>query len=61
MQIFYVPHIDGQKITLSEEESKHCVRVLRLELEILYALLTVKAIFSTAKSLKTILSAVRFA
>ena len=30
MQIFYVPHIDGQKITLSEDESKHCVRVLRL-------------------------------
>jgi len=30
MQIFYAPDIDGSTYTLSEEESKHCIRVLRL-------------------------------
>lgn len=30
MNIFYSPNIDGSKYTLSEEESKHCIRVLRL-------------------------------
>lgn len=31
MQIFYAPNISGIKYTLTEEESKHCIRVLRLE------------------------------
>lgn len=30
MQIFYAPNIDGSIYTLNEEESKHCIRVLRL-------------------------------
>ena len=31
MHLFYTPDIDGVNYSLSEEESKHCVRVLRLE------------------------------
>lgn len=31
MQIFYAPDISGNIYTLNEEESKHCIRVLRLE------------------------------
>jgi 16S rRNA (uracil1498-N3)-methyltransferase len=30
MHIFYIPDISGNTLTLPEEESKHCVRVLRL-------------------------------
>lgn len=30
MQLFYAPHITLPTYTLAEEESKHCVRVLRL-------------------------------
>lgn len=30
MQLFYTPDLSGDRYTLSEEESKHCVRVLRL-------------------------------
>ncbi|HZJ74025.1 MAG TPA: 16S rRNA (uracil(1498)-N(3))-methyltransferase [Perlabentimonas sp.] len=30
MHIFYIPQIDGNSIVLPEDESKHCVRVLRL-------------------------------
>ncbi|MDR1225456.1 MAG: 16S rRNA (uracil(1498)-N(3))-methyltransferase [Prevotellaceae bacterium] len=30
MHLFYTPDISGQTYTLNEEESKHCVRVLRL-------------------------------
>ncbi len=30
MQLFYAPDFTGPQYTLSEEESKHCVRVLRL-------------------------------
>jgi 16S rRNA (uracil1498-N3)-methyltransferase len=30
MQLFYTPDISGEFYTLSEDESKHCVRVLRL-------------------------------
>lgn len=30
MQIFYAPDISGNIYTLNEEESKHCIRVLRL-------------------------------
>ena len=30
MQIFYAPDISGNLYTLNEEESKHCIRVLRL-------------------------------
>lgn len=31
MQLFYAPEITLPAYTLSEEESKHCIRVLRLE------------------------------
>jgi len=31
MHIFYTPDISGKIYTLNEDESKHCVRVLRLE------------------------------
>ncbi|HAQ19484.1 MAG TPA: 16S rRNA (uracil(1498)-N(3))-methyltransferase [Prolixibacteraceae bacterium] len=31
MQIFYTPDISGNTYTLGETESKHCIRVLRLE------------------------------
>ncbi len=31
MHIFYAPDISGHLYTLSEEESKHCIRVLRLD------------------------------
>ena len=30
MNLFYTPDISGNEYTLSEEESKHCVRVLRM-------------------------------
>lgn len=30
MHIFYTPNVNGNSYTLSEEESKHCVKVLRL-------------------------------
>lgn len=30
MQLFYLPDINGNTITLPEEESKHCIRVLRM-------------------------------
>jgi 16S rRNA (uracil1498-N3)-methyltransferase len=30
MQLFYAPDISGKTYTLNEEESKHCIRVLRL-------------------------------
>lgn len=32
MHIFYTPQIDSNYFTLSEDESKHCIRVLRLKL-----------------------------
>jgi 16S rRNA (uracil1498-N3)-methyltransferase len=31
MHIFYTPDIKGADYTLNEEESKHCIRVLRLK------------------------------
>jgi len=31
MHIFYTPDIESEKYTLSEEESKHCIKVLRLD------------------------------
>ncbi|MEI6050674.1 MAG: RNA methyltransferase PUA domain-containing protein, partial [Bacteroidota bacterium] len=30
MQIFYAPDISGNTYTLDENESKHCIRVLRM-------------------------------
>jgi len=32
MHIAYIPNIEGKQIVLSEEESKHCIRVLRMEM-----------------------------
>ena len=32
MNLFYAPNISGNTFTLNEEESKHCIRVLRLNL-----------------------------
>lgn len=31
MQLFYVPNISGAEVVLDETESKHAVRVLRLQ------------------------------
>ena len=31
MHLFYTPDIIGNEYTLPEEESKHCIKVLRLE------------------------------
>jgi 16S rRNA (uracil1498-N3)-methyltransferase len=31
MHIFYTPDLSGQTFTLNEDESKHCIRVLRLK------------------------------
>ena len=31
MQLFYVPNISGSEIILDETESKHAIRVLRLQ------------------------------
>jgi 16S rRNA (uracil1498-N3)-methyltransferase len=31
MSIFYTPQITGNNLTLSEEESKHCIQVLRMK------------------------------
>lgn len=30
-QLFYSPHIENKQVTLSEEESRHCIKVLRLK------------------------------
>ncbi|MEY1639673.1 16S rRNA (uracil(1498)-N(3))-methyltransferase [Tenuifilum osseticum] len=32
MQIFYAPQIEGDEYRLPEDESKHCIRVLRMQL-----------------------------
>jgi 16S rRNA (uracil1498-N3)-methyltransferase len=32
MQVFYIPEISGDLVTLSKEESNHCIRVLRLSI-----------------------------
>jgi 16S rRNA (uracil1498-N3)-methyltransferase len=33
MQLFYNPQVSNQTITLSEEESRHCIKVLRMGLD----------------------------
>src|ERR1700741_3337327 len=33
MHLFYTPDLTGNTYTLNEEESKHCIRVLRLTLD----------------------------
>lgn len=33
MQLFYAPDITLPRYTLNEEESKHCIRVLRMRLD----------------------------
>ncbi|HEX8608524.1 MAG TPA: RNA methyltransferase PUA domain-containing protein, partial [Pedobacter sp.] len=30
MHLFYTPDIDSNEYTLNEEESRHCIKVLRL-------------------------------
>ena len=32
MHIAYIPAIEGEKVILNEEESKHCIRVLRMDM-----------------------------
>lgn len=49
MNIFYTPDIDGNSYTLSEEESKHCVRVLRMEIGEEICLVDGKGGFYTAR------------
>ena len=49
MHLFYTPDIEGQTYTLNEDESKHCVRVLRLEENDAVALVDGKGNFYEAK------------
>lgn len=49
MHLFYTPDIAGEFYQLSEEESKHCIRVLRLELEDKVQLIDGKGGFYVAK------------
>jgi 16S rRNA (uracil1498-N3)-methyltransferase len=48
MHLFYTPDIRGDYYTLNEEESKHCVRVLRLQSEDQVFLIDGKGGFYTA-------------
>ncbi|MFR5659373.1 MAG: RsmE family RNA methyltransferase [Butyricimonas faecihominis] len=45
MHLFYTPDITTNEYTLPEEESKHCVKVLRLEWGDEIFILTGKAVF----------------
>lgn len=49
MHIFYTPDISGADYSLNEEESKHCVRVLRLKVEDVVNLVDGKGGFYSAK------------
>ncbi|SES09608.1 16S rRNA (uracil(1498)-N(3))-methyltransferase [Pedobacter rhizosphaerae] len=49
MHIFYTPDITSNSYTLNEEESKHCVRVLRLAVGALVYLVDGKGGFYTAE------------
>lgn len=49
MHIFYTPDIAGDSYTLNEEESKHCVRVLRLGVGAVVKLVDGKGGFYTAE------------
>ena len=49
MHIFYTPNINSDKYILSEEESKHCVRVLRLNTNDKIKLIDGKGTILTAK------------
>ena len=49
MHIFYTPDITGNSYTLNEEESKHCVRVLRLPLGSVVNLVDGRGGFYTAE------------
>jgi 16S rRNA (uracil1498-N3)-methyltransferase len=49
MHIFYTPDITSNSYTLNEEESKHCVRVLRLSVGALVYLVDGKGGFYTAE------------
>jgi len=49
MNIFYTPDIEGNTYTLNEEESKHCVRVLRMMVGDAINLVDGKGGFYTAK------------
>jgi len=49
MNLFYTPDIEGEFYTLSEEESKHCVKVLRLEKDDRVFLIDGRGGFYTAK------------
>jgi 16S rRNA (uracil1498-N3)-methyltransferase len=49
MHIFYTPDISGHNYTLDETESKHCIRVLRLETGDVVTLVDGKGGFFTAE------------
>lgn len=49
MHLFYTPDIDGETYILNEEESKHCIRVLRLEMQSIVQLIDGKGGFFTAE------------
>jgi 16S rRNA (uracil1498-N3)-methyltransferase len=49
MQLFYTPDISGDYYTLSEEESKHCIKVLRKQAGDIVQLIDGKGGFYTAE------------
>jgi 16S rRNA (uracil1498-N3)-methyltransferase len=49
MHLFYTPDLNGNLYTLNEIESKHCVRVLRLDIDDQIQLIDGKGGFFTAK------------
>lgn len=49
MQLFYIPSIDNGTITLSQDESRHCIRVLRLTEGSTIQVVDGKGNFSTCK------------
>ncbi|WP_207533754.1 16S rRNA (uracil(1498)-N(3))-methyltransferase [Desertivirga arenae] len=49
MHLFYTPDVNGENYTLNEEESKHCIRVLRLVTKDVVHLIDGKGGFYTAE------------
>lgn len=49
MHLFYIPTINGKTVTLPEEESKHCIRVLRLTTDDRIQLVNGKGAFYTCQ------------
>lgn len=59
MHLFYTPDTTTNEYTLPEEESKHCVKVLRLEIGDEIFLVDGKVAFTVARLFKRTLNAVK--